>query len=272
MKILINYADEKYKNTQKFNSWSGKYIAKFDKVVEYSPSDIDNNFTVRNKDIFNHKRGNGLWIWKPYIILETLKKCKDGDIVFYCDSGSFFTGNIDRIIESMGEKEYIWVSDIPLIESCFTKPICFEKMNCNREDIKNTNQIQASFFMAKRCDKSIEFVQKWINYCTDYELLSPEGTLEINKDMGRKFVVHREDQSILSLLCKSNGIRAHKDPTQRGKYPETYYNKFYDYMVNNHYDKYKPIIFLHKQPNVNIVGIIKIIVKSYLSKIKYYLK
>lgn len=41
MKILINYADKQYEPARKWNTLTGKYIAKFDKVYEFSPHDID---------------------------------------------------------------------------------------------------------------------------------------------------------------------------------------------------------------------------------------
>lgn len=35
MKILINYADKQYEPARKWNTLTGKYIAKFDKVYEF---------------------------------------------------------------------------------------------------------------------------------------------------------------------------------------------------------------------------------------------
>jgi hypothetical protein len=122
MKILINYADEKYKKAQKLNTWTGLHIAKFDKVYSYGPDNIDEDFYNKNKTILSQKRGNGLWLWKPYFIYKTLLECRDGDIIFYCDSGSFFIRKIQYLLNSLGKDQRIWVSDIPLLESCFTKP------------------------------------------------------------------------------------------------------------------------------------------------------
>ena len=46
MKILINYADKQYEPARKWNTLTGKYIAKFDKVYEFSPHDIDPSFAI----------------------------------------------------------------------------------------------------------------------------------------------------------------------------------------------------------------------------------
>ena len=68
MKILINYADKQYEPARKWNTLTGRYIAKFDKVYEYTPNDIDQSFAKLHHDILSQKRGNGLWLWKPYFI------------------------------------------------------------------------------------------------------------------------------------------------------------------------------------------------------------
>lgn len=96
MKILINYADKQYEPARKWNTLTGRYIARFDKVYEYTPNDIDQSFAKLHHDILSQKRGNGLWLWKPYFVNKALSDCSDGDIIFYCDSGSFFIGRGDN--------------------------------------------------------------------------------------------------------------------------------------------------------------------------------
>lgn len=262
MKILINYADEKYRKTQKVNAWTGKHIAKFDKVLSFGPEDIDSEFYIENKAILDTKRGNGLWLWKPYFILEVMKKANDGDVIFYCDSGSFFIRKIDSLILSINPKSGIWISDIPLLEKNFTKHNCFKYMNCLERDYKDTNQIQATFFMAINSEKTRKFVETWLAYCKDMRILSSKDEIEENKDL----IAHREDQSILSLLCKKEGIAAHLDPTQRGKYPKWYKSNQYSYNPVVHKDTYKSVLFLHKTPDVNIIKCCKQYLKCVLKK------
>ena len=56
MKILINYADKQYEPARKWNTLTGRYIAKFDKVYEYTPNDIDQSFAKLHHDILSQKR------------------------------------------------------------------------------------------------------------------------------------------------------------------------------------------------------------------------
>ena len=78
MKILINYADSRYAQARKWNSRTGKLIAKFDTIYEFSPNDIDDKFQKENRQILLSKRGNGLWTntfvqeRKRAMVMETL--------------------------------------------------------------------------------------------------------------------------------------------------------------------------------------------------------
>lgn len=270
MEILINYADTKYEQSRWWNSFTGKYIAKFDKIYEFHPNDIDAEFAQQHHNILSYKRGNGLWLWKPYFIYRVMKECVDGDIIFYCDAGAFFKRDIQPIKDVLTPNTPFFVCDIPLIEENFTKAICFKKLNCNNEQVKKSNQIIATYFCFLVTPATRNFMKEWLSLCCDFELLSPAGLGKFDiptKDLGESFVAHREDQSIFSLLCKKYGVFPHRDISQRGKYPETYKSPFYAYKVPSHpNDKYKPIIFLHKSPRLNFKWFIRYIYHRIKSK------
>ena len=175
MKILINYADKQYEPARKWNTLTGKYIAKFDKVYEFSPHDIDPSFAILYHDILSQKRGNGLWLWKPYFVNKVLENCNNGDIIFYCDSGSFFTRSIKKIVTIISKRQPLFVCDIPLLESCFTKPLCFEKLELTEEKYKTSNQIIATYFCFLVTPTTRKFMAEWLSFCCDLELLSPAG-------------------------------------------------------------------------------------------------
>lgn len=246
MVILINYADEKYKQVQLLNASTGKRFGHVDQVICYDPSDIDEVFLKCNREILSVKRGNGLWLWKPYFILKTLKNVNEGDIVFYCDSGAFFIRSLKHIIKICEEQD-IWVSVLPTIEHQFTTRYVLEQMECCDEVYTDTNQISASFLAFKKCDKSIQFVNEWLKWCCVPGML--EGRVSCNEV--KDFIEHREDQSILSLLVKKNNIKYYQDPSQMSKIPEHYL--ITDNTILNVYSKtdYCVCIIHHRQKNIN---------------------
>lgn len=247
MKIFIAYADKKYQKTRNFAGKMAKWFGKFDKVVLYSPDDIDDDFKNRHKETFAIKRGAGLWLWKPYIIAKTLiRDCNEGDYLFYADSGSFFIRSVDHIIKAMG-KDDIYVTTVPLVEWQFTKADCFQLLDCNNEKVKNSAQIQGTFVCIRKTQHSIEFIYKWLKLCSDIKLLHPEN-IALGLTNPKGYIAHREDQSLLSLLSKKEGVVPHEDPSQFGKYPEKYWYRNYIKVVNNKKEEYPTIIILHRMP------------------------
>ncbi|MGM8138970.1 hypothetical protein [Enterococcus italicus] len=239
--VLINFADENYKKAQKFNSFTGKYIAHFDEIKEFSPKDIDVEFIKKNQSIFSYQRGFGLWIWKPYLINKVLDELDDGDILFYSDSGSFFIKKIDSLIKSMNEDD-IWLYGLPLIEKEYTKPYTFKHMICESTKYRDTNQFSGTFAMFRVTEKSRNFVKEWLSFCEEEEVISPDEGIGY---------IHREDQSILSLLAKKNNLNMHTDPSQYGNIPEKYYQEgriFKKIMSDN--DRYKAVLVHHRTGNM----------------------
>ncbi len=268
-KVLINYADERFESVRKINTWSGKIIAGFDRVIEYGPDDIDNDFLNEYKNILRIKRGNGLWLWKPYFIAKTLEGLDDGDYLFYLDSGAFFVRSIEPLIKSMAGD--IYVSDLPLIERQWTKPGVLEALCGNEESIAGTNQIQASFILFRKSKISTEFVNEWLGLCCNSLYLLPEeGT-------SKYFIAHREDQSLLSILCKKKGISPHKDPSQFGRFPDGYFLKpEFMFKTPEHTEPYKPCIVLHRYDRIYKRAFLKYILMCrlpyHLARKIYYKK
>lgn len=248
---LINYANNKYKVAQRVNSWTGRHIAHFDEVLSFGPNDIEPDFWESHKDILSQERGNGLWLWKPYFINRVINDSKDGDYIFYLDSGSFFIRDVHILLPYISEVNPLFVTDIPLMECNWTKPACFDFLHAEQYHL--TNQIQGGilFFLVNATTRA--FFRDYLNICKDTKLLYPGGLGKgepILKNYGEQFVAHREDQSIFSLMCKKRGIKAHRDITQRGKDPRSFYNPNYLYQEPEHPDDcYPTIAFLHKAPN-----------------------
>ncbi len=227
MKIFVTYSTPSYFKARNFAGKMAKWFGKFDKVILYSPDDIDADFKIRHADILNIKRGVGLWLWKPYFIFKALtEEAQAGDIVFYCDAASFFIRNADYIIRTMDDSN-IWVSDNSFIEEQYTKEDAFQILNCTEDKYRKTNQIQAQFFCARKSEKSVSFVKEWLECASNYDLMGPDNT-KLGYQNCKEFVSHRFDQSMLSLLSKKHGIKPHITPTEID-YP----NKYKPYLYRN---------------------------------------
>ena len=85
MIVAINYADSKFKKAQHWNSKTAiKYGA--EKVIEYGPDDIDENFRNKNREILQNDKGGGYYLWKPYILNKAIKSMDKDDYLVYTDA------------------------------------------------------------------------------------------------------------------------------------------------------------------------------------------
>jgi len=100
MITLINYANgQPYEKFRKWNSWSAKHLGRADRIIEYTIKDIPQSYVNKHKNIFDYGRGAGLWLWKPYIILDALSKIEEGEWLFYCDSGTVIIRNLRYLVK-----------------------------------------------------------------------------------------------------------------------------------------------------------------------------
>ena len=249
MRYLINYANENYRSAQKLNTWSARIIARFDRIIEYSDKDIDGDFYCKNKRILDIKRGNGLWLWKPYIIEKTLRNVSDGDIVFYCDSGAYFH-RYPKELWTIMESIDFWIAELPLVEYQFTKKSVLDKYDVSGK-FRNSPQYQAGFMCIKKNEKNMQIIREWLDACQEIDMIKPENSM---KNECTEFISHREDQSLLSLILKKNGIPGHQDPTQYIRFPELYWRKFEEKIVrcNPQAGEYKPFIILHRRKKISV--------------------
>ncbi|MEL1252663.1 hypothetical protein AAEO57_02645 [Flavobacterium sp. DGU38] len=256
--VLINYANDLFKKSQKINSRTGKKTGSFTKIISYNPNNIDAEFRNINKKILEQKRGDGYWLWKPYFIKKTLEDLKFNDFLFYCDSGSYFVNSIEDLISLCHEKNQdIIPFELSHTESHWTKRDAFILMNCDSPEYFDTKQRLASFILIKKTERSLKFMEEWLNFAEDERILT-----DIENKCGfenyQDFREHRHDQSIFSLLTKKYGFTAFKDPSQNGNSVEVVYPD----------SNYKEMIVHNRKRNYPV----HIRIKKYLQRKKQVLK
>jgi hypothetical protein len=216
MKILINYAHNRFYEVQKQNAASGMANG-FDHAVQFRYDDLNPHFIERNIAILNQPRGAGYWIWKAQILLQTFEQCNEGDYVFYSDSGAKFISGINPLIpicDAEGGVLLFHLTPDPLnCEQVQTKGDVFHFMDCDH--VKDMWPVlNAGFQLYKNNSFARYFVSKYLHYCEDARIVTDsENQIQPNYLL---FQNHRHDQSVLSCLQKKMGIKSHLDITQFG--------------------------------------------------------
>jgi len=193
----------------------------FDNIVIYNESRLQQTEFWKNHGKFclENPRGFGYWIWKPWLISKTLEDLSDDDILVYADAGCTLNRTcpkncLDSILEKLNECSLgIYCHQIHgCFENQYTKPETLVALNVQDSPEMKTEQIMATIIYIKKCDASVEFVNKWFEYCIKDNYRLVDDSHDINYTIQNEFIDHRHDQSIFSLLIKKSPQKAYIIP------------------------------------------------------------
>ena len=171
----------------------------------------------------NKKRLFGYGCWKPEIILNYLNKIPKGAILQYSDVGCHFNKSgskrLDEYLE-ITHKNNILVFQYkkPNIkmnsnlkyqiyyEQEYSKSDLFKFLKIpNYSPIRTSEQIWSGTMFLKKNLETINLLEKWLEISYISNLIDDSPSIETNHD---KFVEHRHDQSVFSILCKSRDVES----------------------------------------------------------------
>lgn len=195
----------------------------FDEIVGYTEQDLmsDESFWGKHQHFIhsNAGRGYGCWLWKPYLTKKTLDRMNDNDILVYADAGCFMNkdgkARLLEYFDILNTNESIGNISFQMIhlEELFTKMDILDYYDAKDESIMKTGQIIGGVFILRKCQHTMELIDKWYDGCCQYHLIdgSP-GTLP-NIPF---YDATRNDQSIFSVIRKKYGTIYLPDETWFG--------------------------------------------------------
>ena len=209
---LISYADgpEIFYQNQNFlmHSAINKGI---DHFINYRRNLLDLDFLKEHASILNEKMGAGYWLWKPWIILKTLKHAPPNAVVIYTDSGYCICGELDQVFELAKRHDVIMAkagpNDGPVTD--VVKAEILTKNGIDPAKAKHLKQLVSNFIVVKNTPAGVEFIQKWFDLCTNKEFLTGE-----NNGPGH----HLHDLALLNITYYNNPdsvkVMEHEDMTK----------------------------------------------------------
>ena len=168
----------------------------------YQSKDLDINIVNYCE---KYKRGYGYWIWKPYLILKTLRIMPIGSTLLYVDGRTGLHPNckkIDWFDKFINSNRY----DIGLFKTVhkeykWTTGDLFSLFNLTTySSSASTEQYCGTYLCFKNNIKTQKFVEAWLDILINKShLCRDESSYKSNH---KKFIQNRHDQSVLSLLTK----------------------------------------------------------------------
>lgn len=213
---IISYGSGKFLKYQSLLGKSLSVFARRAEFIDFNSSIKQDAFFDANKEISEIRLGDGLWLWKPYIIYNNLKNLAENDWLIYIDSAMICVRDLTRLIPRIDQD--ITAFYLPFLEKDYTSSSVLE--SCGDIE-KNGLQISASLIILRKSKQSLEFCSKWLEWCADYTSLSGGISKEYIEESK---CFHRHDQSLFSILFKRYNYTAYRDISQLGKHWQSYYN------------------------------------------------
>jgi hypothetical protein len=199
----------------------------FDNIVTYTDLDLENSFPdfwkQHSSFIKSNRRGYGYWLWKPFIIYNTLKNLKDGDVLVYMDCGCELNNKglarFKNYIETVKSQGYLFFNlEDQHIEWRWNKMDLIKHLQIQDDKSMYKPQRLATVQFYLKNDINVSFTKEYYNICCNYSLLDDSNSVLKNHPF---FNENRHDQSVFSLLSKKNNYESIYDET----WPDTMTNK-----------------------------------------------
>ena len=179
----------------------------FDHIYTYTEHELSDSFKSELLQFCNSSRGFGYWIWKPQIILQTLEKMNDNDILLYSDCGCHLN------IEGLNRlNEYFELANKHELVTFQIQPTTHNEATWTKRDLLDlfptvdpySAQILGGIHIMKKTSTTVQLVQDWFNFMKDnVHLIDDSSSILSNYP---EFRGHRHDQSVFNMLVKSRKL------------------------------------------------------------------
>jgi len=194
-----------------------------DRVRIYTECDLDQEFRDKMRErLVPGSRGFGYWSWKPQVIVQLLSEVRDDDVVMYVDAGCHLNPKgLKRLhyyydlakkydivafqARARGEEARSDLSCHFWLEQEWTKMDLLRYFDADtKSDVLNTGQCEAVVIIARKCERTVRFFTQIRDMFVDHFDLCDDTPSKLPNLPS--FVEHRYDQSVYSLMCKTNGV------------------------------------------------------------------
>lgn len=215
---FISFGNELYKESVVRIEKEARQFGTFDKVKVYQQSDlVDTDFwKTHGQFIQKTPRGYGCGLWKPYLILQSLKKLKEDDILMYADAGCTIHPSgrqrFQNYVEIVRRSAFGMITfHLNHMEKSLTKMDVLKHFHVSKNPrFTDSPQMIATVIVMRKCDHVMKIVEEWYQSVCNYALLDDTPSVAPNDIT---FKEHRNVQSIFSILVKKHGAEFIPDET-----------------------------------------------------------
>lgn len=237
--VLVSFANPAFASAQRWLSHSARQFGIAQQHLFTAQQFAQTDFFARHQHIAAEPFGAGLYLWKPYYILQVLQQLQEGDVLLYADSGHVFVQDPQPLIDLTAQQDivlfenyqgyhFFGISGLP-----FTADNCYRNVNHIRywckadalllqdayhdETVLNSMMVDASIMLFRKSARSVAFVETWLQHCCDRRSISPDDN-QLGQPNHPGFIMHIYDQSIISIMASQQRLPLYRCPSQYGNH------------------------------------------------------
>lgn len=220
-KKFITYGSNAFLQSAKRIIEEAKSLNVFDETQRYEYSDLP--YALKSSPLFLDKKKGGHWIWKAYVIFESLSKLNNGDILVYVDCGSElknapgWTLHFEKLkysdalfFQYRDNYDYGWkkfnpnLTDDPKLKFWTKKTVVenFRNLFENDDEWLEKNKLWAGFIILKKSPETLQIVKDWLDMMIYRPDLVADPLIFERDNQAESFASHRYDQTILSAVVR----------------------------------------------------------------------
>ena len=170
---------------------------------------------VHADTVRRHRRGFGLWTWKPYVVRRSLEALPEGDTLVYCDAGCSLNpegrSRLEDYLElAADDAAGVLAFSLDGKVGAWTKKATQAAFAADTPGMRQREMVMATCVVMRSGPATLELVREWEERMADLTIVddspSPYGEHP-------EFRAHRHDQSIFTLLAHGRGLQAIPDET-----------------------------------------------------------
>jgi len=236
MNYVATFSGAKYHDqTTRIVEDAPKYGA--DKVLVYDDVWLARcraGFVQRMSYFWDHPehRGCGWFTFKPFVILDALRRVAHGDVVLYTDADTYPIASLLPLYQRCRDDGGVMLfSAVGCVNYAWTKRDAFIVMGCDEVDYWYAQHAVARFMLFEKGGKfpAEHFLWDWLAYTTSPLVNTFDASVLGSELPG--FVQNRCEQSVLSNLAKRYGVRLYREACQFGNsvemdkelFPQTFF-------------------------------------------------
>ena len=207
-KYFLTFANTEYMNTDRIANQICA-LDTFDTILQMNETHIPEYIEKHSEFIKSNPPGYGRWIWKPKIILDTLFKMSDGDILVYSDAGMYVNINgKDRLLEYFDKLQtkdvVVFSTNYEYKARSFVKNDAIMSYYPEFHDFNN-NACYAGLIIMRKTQNSVSLISDWLDLCENHHFIdNSPSTLYEEHD---KFMGQDADNGLFNLcICKHRDI------------------------------------------------------------------